>query len=133
MISHPLVHVPVAARAVLIGAVTLLLIAALILLPRPVRTEHVVRPSRPEVVAAIKTGKYEQIAGRVMSLDRNGLVVRVLLGTRKVANIHRTTYRGAAGSSLPRGALRKGDHVTVRGFRSGDVLLAVIVQDTSRK
>jgi len=133
VISRPIFRVPVAWRVVLTGAVALLLIATLILLPQPVRTEYVVRPPRHAVVAAIKAGKYEQISGRVISLDRNGLVVRMLLGTRKVANIHRTTYRGAGGSPLARGALRRGDHVTVGGFRSGDVLLALIIQDASRK
>jgi hypothetical protein len=111
----------------------LLLICLLILLPRPVRPEHVVRPPRSTVVAAIRVGQYEEISGRIVSLDRGGFVVRVQLGTRKVARIRRTTLKGSSGLPLPHTALRQGDDVTVGGFLSGDVLIAITVQDASRK
>jgi hypothetical protein len=132
VISRIYARVPTALRPVLALIAALLLVPVLILLPRPLRPEHVVRPPHSTVVAAIRTGKYEEISGRVVSLDRSGFVVRALLGTRMVARIHHTVFTGSSGSSLPRAALRQGDEVKVGGFLSGDVLIAVTVQDASR-
>lgn|GEM_PF-3112549 len=109
------------------------IVLAVLLLPRPLRTEHAARPSRPAVVAAIRYGTVERLSGRILHLGSRSFVLRLVMGSREVGRLSRAAISGSRGSPLARSALHTGDKVTVAGYPLGALLLAITIQDSSRQ
>lgn len=91
------------------------------------------RPPHPTIVAALAQARTETVTGRIIGIQPAGVVLRVLIGIRRVATLHRTVYTGSSGAGLDPHLLRRGDSVRVTGHRVGAVLLATSMRDLSRR
>ena len=119
---RPLLLMPVVLLAVLI-----------LVLPHSRNQEGIKLPAHATVVAAIQTGQVKTITGRIVKIQPSGLLVRVLLGEKRVATLRSTHYTNTQGAAFAHKQLRRGDRVQVWGYSAGSILLAIAVQDTSRQ